>query len=192
MGQAKRRDAELKTWLASLSPAQKVVADAAQRVVTRYVDPAEGTGMCYRLSFFLHLYLLSKGVRTAPVVGYVNDGTDDIFMSHAWVAHEDKKTDVTLHRPERPHLNPAGDLLILDFPFRRAHKYSYHLTKSQAAIDLESELLKDPRGGMIVRHKAEEHVLMSRRAQSAEAMRAYLDSAPDGTTYNRFVSIIEE
>ncbi len=190
MGQAKRRGAEIEKWLASLSPEEAQVADAAQRLLVRFIDPREATGMCYRLTYFLHLYLTEKGIETTPIIGYVNDGTDDVFMSHAWLEYGGKKIDLTLGRPERPELNPAGDILLLDFPVRRARKYSYHLTKSAEAIAVESEWLKDPRGAAVVRHKTAEHEAMEKRAKSEAEMRAFLDLAPDGFTYDRLASII--
>jgi hypothetical protein len=191
MGQAKRRTAEIQQWLASLSPEEGLIADVAQRLLLRFIDPSEVTGMCYRLTYFLHLYLLGKGIKTTPVVGYVNDGTDDVFVSHAWLDYAGKKTDLVLGRAERPDLNPPGNILILDFPFRRAGNYSYHLTKSAAAIAVENEWLKDPRAAAVVRHKAAEHQVMERRALSADDMRSFLDGAPDGLTYSRLASIID-
>jgi hypothetical protein len=190
MGQAKRRGADIQKWLVGLSPEEKQVADVAQRLLTRFIDPSEATGMCYRLTYFLHLHLLEKGIKATPVIGYVNDGTDDVFMSHAWLDYEGKKTDLTLARAERPDLNPPGDILILDFPLRRAGKYTYHVTKSAAAFAVESEWLKDPRAAGVVRQKAAEHEAMEKRARSTEEMRVFLDRAPDGITYDRLTSII--
>jgi|SRR5450432_426803 hypothetical protein len=191
MGQAKRRGADIQKWLSSLSTKERQIADAAQRLLERFIDPSEATGMCYRLTYFLHLYLMDKGIKTTPVVGYVNDWTDDVFMSHAWLDYDGKKTDLTLARAERPDLNPPGDVLILGFPFRRAGKYTYHLTKSAAAIAVENEWLNDPRGAGIVRHKALEHAAMDQRASNAHNMRRFLDNAPDGLTYSRIASIID-
>jgi len=191
MGQAKRRAAEVHQWHARLSPEEKQIADVAERLISRFIDPSEATGMCYRLTYFLHLYLLEKGIQTTPVIGYVNDCTDDVYMSHAWLEYNGKKTDLTLARPKRPELNAPGDILIQDFPFRRVGKYTYHTTKSDAAIALERDWLKDPRSTGVVRQKAVEHEAMQKRAGSAEEMRAFLDGAPDGITYERFKSIIE-
>jgi hypothetical protein len=190
MGQAKRRNAEVQKWQATLSQEEHQVAEAANRLLQRFIDPREATGMCYRLTYFLHLYLAKKDIVTNPVIGYVNDGTDDIFMSHAWLEHGGKKTDLTLGRPERPELNPPGDILILDFPFRRAGKYTYHLTKSAEAVAVEANFLSDPRSAPIVRHKAAEHEAMQQRAKSKDKMRSFLDAAPDGFTYDRFASTI--
>jgi hypothetical protein len=190
MGQAKRRGAEIQKWLASLLSEEAQVADAAQRLLTRFIDPREATGMCYRLTYFLHLYLTDKGIKTTPVIGYINDGTDDVFMSHAWLEYGGKKTDLTLGRPERPELNPPGDILVLDFPFRRAGKYTYHLTKSAAAVAVENDWLKDPRSAGVVRKKAAEHKAMEKRSTSASEMRTFLDGAPDGLTFSRIAAII--
>jgi hypothetical protein len=191
MGQAKRRSTEPKKWLDSLSPDERVIADAAQRLLQRFIDPSEATGMCYRLTFFLHLYLTDKGIKTAPVIGYVNDGTDDVFVSHAWLVYESRKTDLALGSAERPDLNPPGDILILDFPFRRAGKYTYHLTKSSAAVAVENEWLKDPQAAGLVRHKAAEHQAMAHRASNPRGMRTFLDLAPDGLSYNRIAAVID-
>jgi hypothetical protein len=178
MGQAKRRNAEVQKWQASLSPEEKVVADVAQRLLQRFIEPAETTGRCYRLTFFLHLYFSDWGIQTTPVVGYVNDGTDDVFVSHAWLDYRGKKTDLALGRAERPHLNPPGDILILDFAFRPAETYTYHLIKSAAGTAVERQWLSDPRGADVVRHKAAEHKAMERRATNPQDMRAFLDLAP--------------
>jgi hypothetical protein len=191
MGQAKQRSAELKKWQASLSPEEVTVADAVQRLLLRFIDPSEATRMCYRLTYFLHLYFIEKGVSTKPAFGYVNAGTDDVFMSHAWLDYLGKKTDLTLYRAERPELNPPGDVLILDHPFRRAGTYTYHLTKSAAAHAVENAWLKDLRGGALVRHKAEEHETMQRRSLNATEMRTFQDSGPHGLTYQRLRSIID-
>ena len=95
--------------------------------------------MCYRLTYLLHLYLLQRGIDTTPVIGYVNDGTDDIFMSHAWLEHQGKKVDLALGQTQRPDLNVPGDVLVLDYPIRRARSYSYHLTKSPEAVPLRTD-----------------------------------------------------
>jgi len=191
MGQARRRGAEVQNWLDSLTLEETQILDVARRLLTRFIDPSEATGMCYRLTYFLHIYLMEKSIKTTPVIGYVNDGTDDLYISHAWLEYEGKKTDLTLARAERPELNPRGDILIQDFPFRRARHYSYHAAKSEAAIAVERRWLKDPQSAGIVRQKAVEHKAMEERARSAEEMRSFLDRAPDGFTYDRIKSLID-
>jgi hypothetical protein len=101
MGQAKHRRAQIDGWKATLSPTEVQIAEAAQRLLERFIEPDEATGMCYRMTFLLHLYLAERGIGTTPVVGYVNDGTDDAMISHAWLGYEGKKNDLTLARAER-------------------------------------------------------------------------------------------
>jgi hypothetical protein len=124
-------------------------------------------------------------------VGYVNDGTDDVMISHAWLEHEGKKTDLTLARAERPDLNPLGEVLILDFPFRQGHKYTYRLTKSAAAIAVENKWLSEPRSAGVVLNKRTEHGMMTAIAQSPQQMRAYLDNAPDRLAYRFFSDLLD-
>jgi hypothetical protein len=104
---------------------ERVVADVAERLFNRFIKPAESTGMCYRLTFFLHLYLADKGVQTVPVVGYINDGSDDIMISHAWLEFGGKKTDLTLGITEDPDLNPVGNVIILDQILFSGLTYTY-------------------------------------------------------------------
>ncbi|OWK18958.1 hypothetical protein AJ88_46700 [Mesorhizobium amorphae CCBAU 01583] len=80
MGQAKQRAVAKKQWYETLTASECVVVDVAERLFNRFIKPAESTGMCYRMTFFLHLYLADKGVQTVPVVGYINDGSDDVMI----------------------------------------------------------------------------------------------------------------
>ncbi len=148
--------------------------------------------MCYRLTFFLHLYLAERHVGTKPVVGFINDGTDNVMVSHAWLELGGKKTDLTLAKTERPDLNLPGDVLILDFPIRRAHRYTYHLKRTPQAIELEERWLRRPNSADVVKQKAAEHERMNRLSGSADEMRSFLDSAPDGLNFVRLASIIDD
>lgn len=191
MGQAKLRNAAMQKWLAGLTDDERICADAAQRLLRRFIDPAEATGMCYRLTFFLHLYLADRGVATTPVIGYVNDGTDEIMVSHAWIELGGRKTDLTLGRTERPDLNLPGDVLILDYPFRPGHGHTYHLEPTPEALAVEKRWLKEPDAAVLIKHKAAEHKRMIRLSKNPNEMRVFLDSAPDGLTFARLTSIIE-
>jgi hypothetical protein len=55
MGQAKRRRAQVDGWKANISPTEMQIANAAQRLLERFIEPDEATGMCYRMTFLLHL-----------------------------------------------------------------------------------------------------------------------------------------
>jgi hypothetical protein len=184
------RTGAIQKWLAGLTDDERDCADAALRLLRQFIDPAEATGMCYRLTFFLHLYLTGKAIATEPVIGYVNEGTDDIMVSQAWLEFGGKKIDLTLGRTERPDLNLPGEILILDYPFRPGHGHTYHLKRTSEAIAVEERWLKDPDSADLVKHKAAEHERMIRMSSNPHEMRRFVDSAPDCLTFARLASII--
>jgi hypothetical protein len=55
MGQAKRRANDHKEWLDSLTTQERMIADTADSLLNRVLKPMGATGMCYRMTFFLHL-----------------------------------------------------------------------------------------------------------------------------------------
>lgn len=186
MGEAQRRKQEYSDWFEGLSPAQKLVAAAAIGTYEQFVRPAEATGMCYRITFFLKELLFQEhGIAANAVVGYINDGTDDVMISHAWLEHEGKTTDITLGRTDPP--SEPGAVLILDRPLTRGRAtYSYHREKGSAGEALE----RDAKMGWIVAHKRTEHQRMSQIAADPEMLRSFLDGAPDGLTYLRLAEIV--
>jgi hypothetical protein len=183
MGQAKRRANKNKQWLDSLTAEERVIADTAEKSLRKFLEPTGSTGMCYRMMFFLHLYLLEKGIKTVPVVGYVNDGSDDVMISHAWLEYNGKKTDVTLASSADPDLNPIGQVIVLDRITRNGCTYSYHLQNSPQGLAVETEYLRDQRSAQIVNMKRAEHSAMLTRARNPSEMRKFLDAAPDKITY---------
>lgn len=175
-----------------LSPTEVRIADAAQRLLERFIEPDKATGTCYRMTFVLYLYLAERGIGATSVVGYINDGTDEAMVSHAWLGYEGKKTDLTLARAKRPDLNPIGEMLILDFPIRQGHKYTCHTTKSETAAALEQKWLAEPPSAGIVLTKRAEHEMMTELAQDGQRMRAYLDNAADKLTYRFFSDLLDK
>lgn len=147
--------------------------------------------MCYRMTFFLHLYLGAKGVQTVPVVGYINDGSDDIMISHAWLEFGGKKTDLTLGATQSPDLNPVGNVIIVDHVVRTGREYSYHLDRSAKSIAAEAQWLQHPTIGPVVRRKEREHAAMGAIAINPDQMLAFLNAAPDRLTYDALLEIIE-
>lgn len=191
MGQAKQKAMMRQKWLASLDENQTKIFQASENLYRKFLVPAEATGMCYRMTFFLRLYLDQQGVETIPVVGFVNDGTDDFQISHAWLEYAGQKVDLTLGKSERPELNPEGQVLILDEIYKGGHVYSYSLEKTAAAIAIEREGMKSPFGARVVVQKADEHAFMANLANDVRAMRQYLDAAPDRITFEKLRDIIE-
>ena len=129
---------------------------------------------------FLHRFLADEhGIATTPVVGYVNDGTDDIFMSHAWLDVAGRKVDLTLHLTEHQGVQLPGALLVLDHVLRPGQvSHSYYFEMSPAAEVANAIIAQDPRGAFILRHKEQEHHEMALRAADPVLMADYLAKAP--------------
>ncbi|MBV8524244.1 MAG: lasso peptide biosynthesis protein [Acetobacteraceae bacterium] len=117
MGEAKRRTAtrakaaEAKqAWEAGLSDRGRTVLRVAKRLGAALALP----GACYRCAMFLRYHLVARhGIDGEAVVGFVNDGTDVAYSSHAWYEIDGLITDVALCRPEKPRFQKAGPVTIL-------------------------------------------------------------------------------
>jgi hypothetical protein len=192
MGEASRRKQEYVTWFEALTEPRKLVAATAIATYERFVRPAQATGMCYRMSFFLKEFLAREhGIESAAVVGYVNDGTDDIMISHAWLEFEGTVTDITLAQTT-PEVE-TGVLLVLDRALTRGRvTHTYHREKGEAGEAMEREIERDPRMGWIVAHKRKEHEHMVGLAVDPASMRAFLDAAPDGLDYEKLAAIVRK
>lgn len=188
MGQAKRRTSDNQKWFDSLTTDERKIADTADRLLNRVLKPMGATGMCYRMTFFLHLYLIEMGIQTTPVVGYINDGTDDIMISHAWLDYNGKKTDITLASMEHPDITPIGQVIVLDRVVHSGHTYSYHLQQSAKGLEAEGTILSTD----VVNMKRAEHSAMLARARDGSIMRAYIDSAPDRMTFTMLKAIVDK
>lgn len=186
MGEAKRRARqyeEAKTaLLEDLSGDARIVADTSIAFFERFILPRRYIGGCYLTTMFLDTYLREeRGVTVTPVVGYVNDGTDDIMISHAWIELDGRKTDLTLAFVEYGH---AGPLLVLDRELRPgAVQYSYHREQTNEGRAQYAALMDDPRMRPIVIHKEQEHADMLARIGDPAMTRAHMDAAPPGLRY---------
>ena len=191
MGRAARAKAEQRrAWLSSLSSDENVAREAAENLLRRFIIPSEATGMCYRMTFFLHLYLQQKGVGSIPVVGWITDGRDDIAISHAWLDVNGKKIDLTLGRVSYESML-VGEILILDRVVSSGAKHSYFVEKEQKHLDADAFLASEPTSSMLLDHKNAEHKIMAERARDPEEMREFLDGAPDHWTYERLKAVLE-
>ena len=191
MGQAKQKAAEMSIWLNSLTDKERIIHETARALFDKFIKPRNVTGMCYHSVFFLHENLKEKhGVTTEPVIGYVNDGTDDIMISHAWLEYAGRKTDVSLAVTEHPDVSPAGQLIVLDKVIKPGHKYNYHTQMTPAGL-LALQTMRANGHHAIVEHKAAEHLTMVARAKNPDLIRAYLDAEPNGFDYEKITQIIE-
>jgi hypothetical protein len=190
MGQAKRRAKEIKQWVDSLTAEERLIAETADKLLNRVLKPMAATGMCYRMTFFLHLYLAELGIQTIPVVGYINDGTDEIMISHAWLEYDGKKIDVTLANSEHPDISPSGQVIVLDRVVHGGHTYSYHREQSAEGLAAETGMLRE--SAQVVHMKRAEHIAMLARAEDASVMRALLDAAPDRMTFDMLNAVVNK
>lgn len=192
MGEAKRKEADLQKWLDALTEEERVIYASARALFDRFIHPKQVSEMCYHSAFFLHEYIKNRhGIIVEPVIGYVNDGTDEVLMSHAWLEFSGKKTDVSLAFTSRPAINPPGQLIYLDRVFGRGRVYSYHREMSEtgrAAL----ERFRITGNAAMVDHKEREHAQMLAMAEDRRGIRAYLDSAPKGMTYKELVARISD
>ena len=191
MGEAKRKAARARDWQLSLNGDEQLVARAAQRTYERFVVPTRAMGMCYRLAFFLAIYLNREHrIAALPVIGYVHDGTGDLMTSHGWIDFNGKKTDISLTITEHPQAQLPGQLIVLDEVLREGHRYTYHREQTEPARQALEDLVRDPQWAPVVAHKEREHAMMMELADDPERAAAYLDAAPDGFSYARLAQIV--
>lgn len=184
MGEAKNRTKQYElakqSLLANCDGDAKVVADSAIKLFERFIVPKRYTGGCYLVTMILHRFLAKEHeISTVPVVGYVNDGTDEIMISHAWLEFAAKKTDLTLNVVEHQDVIRPGDVMVLDTVVRPGVlHYSYHRERPTEAMAVVSRMLSDPASANIARHKEIEHEAMLARSRDASLMDAYIAGAP--------------
>lgn len=189
MGQSKQRLESYKmakqALLGRCDPEARVVAETAIRLFDGFILPNHFTGGCYQVSMTLHRFLMeTHRISTEVVVGYVNDGTDDIMISHAWLDYNGKKIDLNLHVMANPDATKPGDLIVLDQVLRPgALTYTYHTERTGAYLIAAHRLLSDPDLGAVARHKEEEHLIMQARSKNPALMEAYIAAAPTEIGY---------
>lgn len=193
MGDAKRRRAEIEklksasdAWRSTLTPAELKAASIAERAHSNLVERQKLIGACYLLAFFLRRYMRENGIKAEAIVGWVNDGTTSLMISHAWIEVGGKKIDIALTLTEDPDVQLPGPLLILDQVIRRGKvAYTYHRAQTAEALSALAELRKaaPPRVADFLDRKTAEHLKMEATAKSESLMNAYLDAAPTDRNY---------
>jgi hypothetical protein len=194
MGEAKRREASYEAakgkLLRSLAGDGLVVAETAIKLFEGFIFPERYTGGCYLTNMILHRFLKDeRHIETEVVVGYINDGSDDIFISHAWLEHGGSKTDLTIYLTHDASLQ--GGLLVCDELLRPGSvTYTYHRQQTEAGRREEITMMRNLQLAPIVAHKAQEHRGMLLRAENPSLMKAYLDSAPPEQGYEAMASVL--
>jgi hypothetical protein len=188
MGEAKRRREERGAWISGLTSAELAVVAAAEHLYFGFVGPKNFEGACYQLSLFFKVFLEEeRGTPTDVVLGFVNDGTDEIYASHAWIEHFGRKTDLALAHPNHPGISRRGAVLILDRVAKPGLLYRY---TTKPPFDPFDPTRYDLSGRSIVEDKRSEHAhIASIIAGGIPAIRAYLDGAPEGTKYEQLAAI---
>jgi hypothetical protein len=195
MGEAKRRRAmnagatEAKAqWAAGLSDRDKTVLRVAERLGSALVD----WGACYRYTMFLKYHLeIHHGIQGEAVVGFINDGTDDVYGGHAWYELDGLITDIALCRPMDTRIQKAGHVTILGREMAPGWHYTYHRSRPPEGVaDIERQL-RDPMTQAAVAEHEALYAYMLEAAQSNDRIRAYLDGAPDGRDYKSIARAVE-
>lgn len=189
MGEASRRKRANAQWLAALDPQERIVAETAIKLMRGFPDD----GACYRKAFFMRQFLQSRhAIDATAVVGFVNDGTDKIYASHAWLELGGKKVDIALAWPMQPDLQPRGQVLILDYVYAPGWAgYSYHRDRPPEGVAQIMQLMNDPQSRAFVSAQEELHLTMRATSKSDALIAAYLRNAPDGIDFERTAEIVE-
>ena len=139
LGDSKRRE-DIDGWVAALDEKQFAVVKVARAFID-VLAPSEGA--CYRCSFFLRLFLRERyGLDGRAVVGFVNDGTDEVYPSHAWYEFHGQRTDLAISRPLRPDVQPRGPLVIQGIEFQPGHAWTYHHERPAAGTLLVAQAIE--------------------------------------------------
>jgi hypothetical protein len=199
MGEAKRRSAEIKKllareddWLRSLHGDERDVADVAIATFNRIVLQQNLTGGCYNLAFFLREYLArERGIAVEMVVGWVMDSSWDGGISHAWIEHGSKRTDVSIWKTEDPDVQIPGAVLIQDFEYRKGvTDYTYQRDLPQSARAYLDLAARNPTFGATYRAKEAEHEEISRLAAAPDGAAQYFSRAPQSMKYESLARML--
>lgn len=188
MGEATRRKAAEAAWLASLDEQERRLVHTAKALGKAL--PLDGA--CYRASLFLKLFLEQEhAIGGEAVVGFVNDGTDDLYASHAWFEFRGRRTDLTLCRPMNPEVQKRGSLVIHGRVIADGWpRYTYHAQRPPEGLAVINQLMSAPSTRPMVAEQEELHRRMAATATDNALIRAYLDGAPDSLTYERIAAAV--
>ena len=170
------------------SDSATVIASAALGLVANF-HPSEGA--CYRCAFFLRLFLKEHfDVDGEAVVGFVNDGTNKLYYSHAWFEYKGRKTDLAISRP-LTHSAPTGPLTIHGVDFLPGHSWTYHRHRTAEGERLEKMMRNSGHYLVpIMGAKDLEHAAMVERSKDDDLIRSFLNQAPE-FSYDYVASVVK-
>lgn len=180
----------LLAWEAGLTATDACILEVAYKLYVSQQQP----GTCYNAAFFLCYYLKKHhGIDGHVEVGFIHDGVNDRFSSHAWYVHKGRIVDIAISRPLNPHLIYPGPLTILGCDIIEGWKWQYFTADSEqgraARTQLEKNAANNPNDVAAIAKQI--HVRMANIATSKSLMRAYLDRCPPGMSYRDLVKSIQ-
>lgn len=194
MGEGKRRRQELEAMISTFSTEQKIIFDLAQSAYDKIIRANNFQGACYHMTYFLKAVLHKEHqIKTDAVIGFINDGTDDIMISHGWLEYQGSKVDIAAANPN--HGQPPGPVLILDYKFQEQGtiEYTYHHQRGEKGERAIQQLgqSKIPEVLQMIKEKEQEHGWMLDIGSSNEKIMDYLNGAPNGATYDVLLKILK-
>jgi AIG2 family protein len=177
-------------WKSTLTEVDRKILVVAQHLYSAL--PV--LGACYRSTFFLAYHLkCHHHIEGTAEVGFVNDGTDDLFSSHAWYVSDGRITDLAISRPLEPTVQRPGPLTILGQELQPGWKWTYYAERAHAGRAVIEQLLADPDPQIREAISGAErlHKQMIATSKSYDDIRTYLDAAPDGLTYEVLAKRVE-
>jgi hypothetical protein len=180
--------AELR-WRANLDASEHSVVSVAERL--HNVLPTFGA--IYRAAFFLHHYLANThAVSGEVIVGFVHNGMDDVYRSHAWYVFQDRVTDLAISRMGGVGSDRAGSLLIHGFEFAPgAMTWSYHTGRPSGSRIALQDMVPDPENSEELQQAEDLHLHAVDLACHPRKMREYLDQAPDEINYRVLANMLD-
>ena len=180
----RQKERDMIEWEERLSVTERAILKVARDMY--FYFPMDGG--CYHLSFFLACYLRDRfGVNGQAEVGFVNDGTNTLYPSHAWYVLDDRITDLAISRPVNPLSNWCGPLIMFGQEIAPGWRYSYHTESSPKG----AEIIRGMSDYAILPPSRKLHIKMSAISRSYLSMRAYLSNATKGYTYDEMARRLE-
>ena len=192
MGQSKKNNFDLGKLFDSLNAEEKIVFNLSKKIFDKVIRGMSWGGACYQMTFLSKMLLKNEfGIESDAVIGYINDGTDDFMISHAWLEHKGRKIDVAIANQNG---GPPAPILILNHEFQKHHpaRYTYHTELNDTGKMVLNEILRSGTSEekQLVRQKEYEHQSMVEIGLSDKKIMDYLRSAPGGTSYDELAKLL--
>jgi hypothetical protein len=186
-----RNTTVIERHLGQLDEDGALVVNTSLRLLKRF--PAL-EGACYRYAFFLRLYLKERfGLDGKAVIGFVNDGTDNLYSSHAWYKFRGRITDLAISAPLHPEVQLRGPLTIHGIEFEPGHPWTYHRQRPDIGNEMMAQFLSecDLATARALQELEAQHRRLTLFATNDALIRNYLDGCTDGWTYSEIAAAMD-